>query len=1188
MQLFQQTLALAMEEQMQYLKTAYDFRKEFEKLSESLNKWCDVAEKILDVSSVGKYFADISVYENQLSEIQKLGSQIHPTLLDDQVPLLENEIDSLKKKLSRVLNTADKIVTEVEVDCILWKEYRELFEKISNFLKTPIPAEKPNSISAINVSIKKLSHHIQEMQKNQAQINELNDKARSLNRKANVASADVINQQMSNINSQWQDRTCVLESQISALTDILSQWELYSELDKNVQSSLLTYERQLEDIMAAQSIGEDSLKVVLETPDRPLETTHSCKDEEDPVLNADLIESLELNLLNEVKKVGSVIGNLSSQSSGVLSYLNSLPNGSEAQKQIKNHLQDIRKRHQKLIADIESKLKQVQEENEAMKNLEEQITVIRDKIHKIEERIKLIDCYIDDLDAVDKTMTEVREEVTTITETVRTVTTETKESFREKNYSIPDTITKTLSSLELLSEATTTILEDKEREYKKARTIRLEYTEALDAVVAWLQKAQEQLQDKSNLPEVALECINVLISEVLPVKSKLDSVRRNGLLIAESTRSATEKQIIQNSITSLEDQMCKVESWLYEREVQLKEAVNALRQFLESQNFVQTWIQKVESYLQLDTEILSLQDAKQKLSDLQGFSKESGQVQQHIKNMTKRLEKIGEVCSTGDLSDMLDNIEQDESSTDSRLQEQLSLLQEMVEEWEQCERKIKEVALWVEKAKASLDSPHFKKRSLRDQLTTREKMMSDMSVQKTKVLMALEKLQVHLRTHISGQHQILTRGQSVQEELELLHSQVEKQCETLQLCVVQEDQYQQDSQSLKHAISQADHQLKLASSPSISVEDKEKLKELQQALKEQIQNYSKQINIIQGRIKDIHQTRSPDKDPFRAQIIPLPMSVFLPPPPKIYIPPESPHSPDTRRRPLSRELASVTERHYSKSPSSPTDLGISYAAMASGQNSPIKIHGRRSPYPKSFTPTFSSTPSELNESTIKKEFIAEKRYTEHSVPKSPKVTRREMKEPIKTQEKHSIREEKSTTTTTTNKQKIQEIKTPIVEEVKEETSQFEESKNVDGTSWASGFLSKPSYADILSGRSSPIPRSPSPPSSDSRPDDRFVTSSYQKEVTHTEKGDDITEKLEASAFKASAFTVSSEPIVEMPESPDLSRKKLGIKLPKSPFGSHFARSASPKFFDLKTRTPSPSPSGLKEFSESRVSSTSCF
>ncbi|CAL1291409.1 unnamed protein product [Larinioides sclopetarius] len=806
--LFQQTLVLAMEEQLQYLKSAYEVRKEFEKISESLNTWLEGAEKMLDVSSSGvdfqnidstyaelqKYFSDISTYENQLSEIQKLGSQIHSTLIDDQVSLLEAEIECLKQTLHKVVNSADKVITEVEINCILWKEYKELFEKVSSLVKAPIPAEKPASISALNASIKKLSNLSKEMQKNQTLINELNEKARSLNRKANMTSADMINQKLSNINSQWQDHLCSLESQISALTDILNQWEVYSEVDKNVQSSLLSCERRLEDIMASQTISENSLK----------------------------------NLLEEVKQVGSAIDNLTSLSTGVLAYLNSLPSGSEAQKQIKNHLQDVRKRYQKLICDIESKLKQVHEESEAMKNLEEQVTVIQEKIHTIEEKIKLIDCYIDDLDTVDQTMTEVREEVTTITETVKTVTTKTKENFRKKDYTIPDSITKTLSSLELLSEATTTILEDKEREYKKARAIRIEYTEALDDVVAWLKKAQEQLQDKSNLPEVALEYINVLISEVVPIKSKLDTVRRNGLLIAESTRNPSEKQIILNSITSLEDQMSKVESWLYEREVQLKEAVNALRQFLESHTFIQSWISKVESYLSEDTEILSLADAKQKLSNLQGFSKESSQVQQHLKNMSKRFEKIGEVCSTGDLADMLDSIEQDESSTDSRLQEQLSLLQEMVEEWEQCERKIKEVASWVEKAKTSLESPHFKKRSLRDQLTTREKMMSDMSVQKTKVLMALEKLQVHLRSHIGCQHQILTRGQSVQEELETLHSQVEKQCETLQLCVVQEDQYQQDGQALKHAISQADHQLKLATSPSINIEEKDKLKELQQ------------------------------------------------------------------------------------------------------------------------------------------------------------------------------------------------------------------------------------------------------------------------------------------------------------------------------------------------------------------------
>lgn len=203
----------------------------------------------------------MSLHENQLSELQKLGSQIHPTLLEDEIPLLNSEVEDLKKRLNKVLNLADKTITEVEIDCIVWSEYRDLFEKVADILRTPVPEEKPASISAMTASIKKLSHHAQEMQKNQRLIDDLNEKARSLNRRANIASSDVIDRQMSNINSQWQEQANSLESRVSALTDILNQWEIYSEVDKNMQTSLLGYERRLEDLVSSQHVNEDALKV---------------------------------------------------------------------------------------------------------------------------------------------------------------------------------------------------------------------------------------------------------------------------------------------------------------------------------------------------------------------------------------------------------------------------------------------------------------------------------------------------------------------------------------------------------------------------------------------------------------------------------------------------------------------------------------------------------------------------------------------------------------------------------------------------------------------------------------------------------------------------------------------------------------------------------------------------------------
>lgn len=74
---------------------------------------------------------------------------------------------------------------------------------------------------------------------------------------------------------------------------------------------------------------------------------------------------------------------------------------------------------------------------------------------------------------------------------------------------------------------------------------------------------------------------------------------------------------------------------------------------------------------------------------------------------------------------------------------QNALLQEASEEWEQCERKMKDVRNWMEKARQTLELPQNKKKPLRDQHAIREKMLSDIAIQKTKITISVEKLEVH-------------------------------------------------------------------------------------------------------------------------------------------------------------------------------------------------------------------------------------------------------------------------------------------------------------------------------------------------------------------------------------------------------------------------------------------------------------
>lgn len=55
---------------------------------------------------------------------------------------------------------------------------------------------------------------------------------------------------------------------------------------------------------------------------------------------------------------------------------------------------------------------------------------------------------------------------------------------------------------------------------------------------------------------------------------------------------------------------------------------------------------------------------------------------------------------------------------------------------------MKEVKNWMEKSKTSLEAPQNKKRPLRDQHAIREKMLGDIQIQKAKIAISVEKLEV--------------------------------------------------------------------------------------------------------------------------------------------------------------------------------------------------------------------------------------------------------------------------------------------------------------------------------------------------------------------------------------------------------------------------------------------------------------
>merc|ERR1712113_349370 len=144
--------------------------------------------------------------------------------------------------------------------------------------------------------------------------------------------------------------------------------------------------------------------------------------------------------------------------------------------------------------------------------------------------------------------------------------------------------------------------------------------------------------------------------------------------------------------------------------------------------------------------------------------------------MEKELKKIDAVGSSGDLAEKLSDVERQKSEIESILMEKNATLQEMTEEWDQCEKKLKETKTWISKAHDSLDSLQNKKRPIRDQLNMRDKMLSDITIQRKRAVMALEKLKVHFREEITTEQDIQKLGREITEELDALTENIKEQC----------------------------------------------------------------------------------------------------------------------------------------------------------------------------------------------------------------------------------------------------------------------------------------------------------------------------------------------------------------------------------------------------------------------------
>ncbi|GBO98722.1 hypothetical protein EVAR_224_1 [Eumeta japonica] len=548
-----------------------------------------------------------------------------------------------------------------------------------------------------------------------------------------------------------------------------------------------------------------------------------------------------------------------------------------------------------------------------------------------------------------------------VSELVERTKTFTEESRKRYGGSAPADVAQELSALELSSEALAAAMEEKEREWKRARTTRTEYAADVEEVQAWIRASELTARDRTLPPQPYRERLVATRADIPAISDRMERLQRNARAIVEGSRDASERQLVQSTVTALADQFAAVCSELEARQAAVEDACDAVARFLALLEKVLLWVETQRAFLARPLPLADLQEAQQKQTEYGNALKSCKQQSKNLADMAKELEAIERVTSPGDLPSRLEMAENATIDVEKRLAKTNGLLQELSEEWERCEKKLKDVGHWLEATTKTIETPQNAKKPLRDRLAIREKIITDISVQKTKISYAVEKLNVHfgpdgVAAQSRGPEGVEAAARELNSSLDNLGAQTSAQAKHLEAALSQVEAYCADVARLRAQLLEVEQQLRQAAQPNYSPRDPDRAQRQQQEsppsdAARRIEELTRAIYELDPYFVMAPPERPPPADPTDESIVALSMMVSTADRARLNRRPRSPER-RVRKRPSSpksgpelrvKEMSTLSVPNKTHRAPSPvwTLGGTTYAEIVKGHNSRSSSIGSR-------------------------------------------------------------------------------------------------------------------------------------------------------------------------------------------------------------------------------------------------------
>lgn len=243
------------------------------------------------------------------------------------------------------------------------------------------------------------------------------------------------------------------------------------------------------------------------------------------------------------------------------------------------------------------------------------ISDLQDRINGIIEEIHELYVYGDEPQRIEKELNKLQLASDNVIAASKQLIKTTQQNYLKEQNLVPSDVGQELTALELLTERLAGTMEEKNREFKRAKTVRTEYLTGVDAIQQWLQQAELRIQDRTMEPLQLKETLNKIHHDIGGIQEKLENVKLNGQHIIEKSRNDDEKELVRTTIDQLQQQLSQVAAWLDEKKHQVGDSLDAWTRFMNLYQIVMAWSVEKRSFITDQMKITTLYEARQKLHD---------------------------------------------------------------------------------------------------------------------------------------------------------------------------------------------------------------------------------------------------------------------------------------------------------------------------------------------------------------------------------------------------------------------------------------------------------------------------------------------------------------------------------------------------------------------------------------------